>query len=178
MMTILTILFWISVFTGGIMILLLLLSLIGGMDFDLDLDIGGDSDMDSGGGLGVVKGVLTFISVSTWVVRILLIYEQSTPVSITVGILVGITIVYLLSKLLGFLMSQTEFNTYSIEDTLNKIGKVYLKIPSDGEGIVQVIVNDSMKDFKGKSHDNTEIPTGTSVRVMDVDKGYVIVKPE
>lgn len=177
-MTILGILFWISVFTGGLMFLLLILSLIGGLDFDLDLDIGGDTDTETGGGLGFIKGFLTFISVSTWVIRICLIYEQSSTVSITVGILVGVVIVYLLSKLLGYLMSQTEFNTYSIEDTLDQQGKVYLKIPINGEGIVQIIVNESMKDFKGKSHDNTEIPTGTNVRIVDVENGFVIVKPE
>jgi membrane protein implicated in regulation of membrane protease activity len=177
-MTILGILFWVSVFSGGLMIVMLLLSLLGGLDFDLDLDLGGDSDTDGGGGLGLVKGILTFVSVSTWVIRICLIYNQSNTVSITLGVVVGIVIVYLLSKLLDFLIKQTEFNTYTIEDTLDKMGKVYLKIPIDGEGIVQVVVNESMKEFKGKSLNNDEIPTGTSVLVVDVDDNYVIVKPE
>ncbi len=177
-MTILGILFWVSVFSGGLMILMLLLSLLGGLDFDMDVDIGGDSDTDSGGGLGLLKGILTFVSVSTWVIRICLIYNQSNTVSISVGIVVGIVIVYLLSKLLGFLMKQTEFNTYTIEDTLDKMGKVYLKIPVDGEGIVQVIINDSMKEFKGKSYNNVEILTGTSVRIVDVEDNFVFVKPE
>ncbi len=176
-MTILGILFWVSVFSGGLMIIMLLLSLLGGLDFDLDLDVGGDTDTESGGGLGILKGILTFISVSTWVVRIMLIYEKSSTVSITVGILVGIVVVYLLSKLLGYLMSQTEFNTYNIEDTIHKVGKVYLKIPVDGSGIVQVVVNDGIKDFKGKSNNNQEISTGTSVIVVDVENEYLIVEP-
>ena len=177
-MTLLGILFWLSVISDGLIIVMLLLSLLGGLDLDLDFDLGGDSDTDSGGGLGIVKGVLTFVSVSTWVIRICLIYNQSNTISISVGIVVGLVIVYLLSKLLGFLMRQTEFNTYTIEDTLDKMGKVYLKIPVDGEGIVQVIINDSMKEFKGKSFSNVEIPTGTSVRIVDVEENYVFVKPE
>ena len=176
-MTVLDILFWISVFTGGLMFVMLLLSVIGGLDFDLDVDLGGDTDTESSGGLGIFKSVLTFVSVSTWVVRIMLIYEQSSTISITVGVLVGVVIVYLLSKLLGFLLSQTEFNSYDIEDSIDRTGKVYLKIPVDGHGIVQVVINDGMKDFKGKSSENTEIPTGTSVTVVDVIDDFLIVKP-
>ena len=176
-MTVLDILFWVSVFTGGLMFVMLLLSVIGGLDFDLDLDVGGDTETEGGGGLGVLKSILTFVSVSSWVMRIMLIYEQSSTVSITVGVVVGVVIVYLLSKLLVFLMSQTEFNSYDIEDSIERTGKVYLKLPVDGHGIVQVVINDGVKDFKGKSYNNKEIPTGTEVIIVDVLDNYVIVEP-
>lgn len=159
------------------MFVMLLLSVIGGLDFDLDLDVGGDTETEGGGGLGVLKSILTFVSVSSWVMRIMLIYEQSSTVSITVGVLVGVVVVYLLSKLLGFLLSQTEFNSYDIEDSIDRTGKVYLKIPVDGHGIVQVVINDGVKDFKGKSSKNREIPTGTSVTVVDVLDDFLIVEP-
>lgn len=176
-MTILGILFWVSVFTGGLMILMLLLSILGGLDFDFDLDIGSDVDTEGGGGLGILKGILSFVSVSTWVIRILLISQKSTPFSISIGIIVGLVFVYLLSKLLGFLMKQTEFNTYYIEDTINKQGKVYLKVPVDGQGIVHIIINDGMKDFKCKSSTNEEIPTGSNVLVVDINNDILVVEP-
>jgi len=68
-----TILTWISITTGGILILMMLMSLIGGLDLDFDLDVGStDTDTDSSGGLGAIKGALTFVAVSSWVVKVLL----------------------------------------------------------------------------------------------------------
>ena len=171
----LDILFWVSVFSGGMMFLLLILSLIGGLDFDLDLDIGGgDADMD-GGGLGIFKGILTFVSMGAWVMRILLIGQQSTTVSLLGGIVVGLISVYLLSKLLKYLISQQEFNSWEMSDLIGSSGKVYLKIPHGGQGMVHVIHNDSVKELKAISPDKDDIPTGNSVEIIDVEEGRLVV---
>ena len=170
----LDILFWVSIFTGGLMFLMLILSLVGGLDFDLDLDMG-DADVETGGGLGIVKGVLTFIAVSTWMIRILLIAKQSLPISILGGIVVGVILVFILGKLLGFLISQQEFNTWSIEDALYNSGKVYLKIPVNGQGIVHVVIKDGIKEINAITKDKVDIPTGTEIEVIDVEGDLVVV---
>jgi len=59
-MAILEILTYISIFSGGILILLLFLSILGGLDLDFDFP-DGDGEVDSSGGIGIVKGGLTFI---------------------------------------------------------------------------------------------------------------------
>jgi len=70
-----TILTWVSIVAGGILILLMLLSLIGGLDLDLDL---GSPDVDTdAGGIGLIKGILTFTSVSSWVIKVLLVSNKS-----------------------------------------------------------------------------------------------------
>jgi len=170
----LDVLFWVSVFSGGILFILLLLSVIGGLDFDLDIDVSGDSDVD--GGFGIVKGILTFVSMSAWVVRILIIAEQHIAISITGGIIVGIITVYLLSKLLKFLIGQQEFNHWTMEDTIGKDASVYLKIPVKGQGIVHVIVDDSVKELKAKSYSKKEIATGATVVITDVEDNVVIAE--
>ncbi|MDA9773782.1 hypothetical protein N9B82_02400 [Saprospiraceae bacterium] len=173
----LDILFWVSVFSGGMMFLLLILSLIGGLDFDLDLDVGGDADMDGGGGLGIFKGLLTFISMGAWVMRILLISQQSTTISLLGGIVVGLVTVYLLSKLLSYLISQQEFNSWEMSDLIGASGKVYLKIPHGGQGMVHVIHNDSVKELKAISREESDIATGGSVEIIDVEEGRLVVTP-
>jgi len=47
-----TLLTWISIFAGGLLILLFLLSLLGG--FDLDVDIGSTEVDADAGGLGLI----------------------------------------------------------------------------------------------------------------------------
>jgi len=70
-------------------VLLLLLSLLGGLDLDIDTDFSSESDTDSGGGLGVIKGILTFVSVASWAMKIFLLSEQTTVLAITLGVLCG-----------------------------------------------------------------------------------------
>ena len=167
------ILFWISVFSGGLMLALLLFSLVGGLDMEMDVDA--ETDTDGGGGLGYLKGILTFISMSAWVMRILLIANKSKTVSILGGIIVGSITVFLLSKLLQFLISKQQFNTWKIEDAVHSSGSVYLKIPVNGEGIVKVKINDAMQELKATTNDKEDIPTGASVYIEDIENNKLVV---
>ena len=171
----LDILFWVSIFSGGMLILMLVLSLIGGLDFDFDVD-GSDTSIDDGGGLGILKGGLTFLAVASWVFRTLLVYNQPKPVSLIAGIITGAIAVYLMAKLLKILLRQQEDNSWTIQDTVGSDAKVYLRIPSsEGNGIIQVNVSGSIRDIKAKTRGN-EIPTGSSVKIIDVENEYVIVE--
>jgi len=77
MESILDILFWVSIFSGGLLVLLLILSLIGGLDIDVDTDLG-PTDLDTdAGGLGLFKGFLTFLSTSAWMIKIMIAANKS-----------------------------------------------------------------------------------------------------
>ena len=58
----LTILLYVSLISGGILILMVLLTLFSGLDFDIDF-----GDSDDGG--SIIKGTLTFFSVGAYIVR-------------------------------------------------------------------------------------------------------------
>lgn len=174
----LDILFWISIFSGGLLLLMLLLSLIGGLDFDFDIGGDADVDLDNSAGLGILKGGLTFISIGSWVFRIFLIYNQAKSISLIAGISAGVISVYFLSKLFRILLNQQEDNSWSIDDTLNLEGKVYLKIPGEqkGNGIVQVLLNGTMKELKASTMLKNDIPTGSDVLIVEIMDQQVIVE--
>ena len=171
------ILTWVSIIAGGILILLLLLSLIGGLDFDVDLDIG-STDVDTGaGGLGVFKGLLTFISVTSWVIKILMTSQKHTGIAVGIGLLSGIAALLLLNYLVRAMLRNDSYVNWTMEDALYQQGTVYLKIPADnGNGIVHVKVKGANRELKAKSFDKVEISTGEPISVMDIDGEYVIVK--
>jgi len=77
-----TILTWVSIIAGGILILMMLLSIIGGLDLDLDVDIGSTDVETDAGGLGVIKGFLTFVSVSSWIIKVLLAFDKHPGMAI------------------------------------------------------------------------------------------------
>jgi len=169
------ILTYLSIITGGILIFLMLLSIVGGLDLDFDVD-GGDGDADSSGGIGIIKGALTFISVSSWIIKVILATKTYPLLAIVGGFVGGYIAVVILNKIFKLLLTQTENVNWEPLDAIHQSGKVYLKIPGEGSGIIQVLINGVMRELKAKSINETEIATGESVFVQDFYEGFAIVK--
>jgi hypothetical protein len=172
------ILTWVSIIAGGILILLLLLSLIGGLDIDVDADIGStDVDSAGGGGLGIIKGVLTFVSVTSWVIKLLLATQKSPVIAIGIGLVSGLAALLLLNYIVVTLLKNDSNVNYSMDDALFQSGTVYLKIPSgENTGIIHVNVKGAKREMKAKSFDGSEIETGKTIDVMDIDGEYAVVR--
>lgn len=160
---------YIAFFTGGLLVILLLLSLLGGLDLDLDADAGG---------LGVVKAVLTFISIGTWTTKAFLVTQENPAISILVGVAAGAVAVFLVSRFLRFLLSQQSNVNWTPTDALAEQAKVYLPIPASGEGVVTVRIRGTQREIKARSAAGTRLSTGTVVVVEDVEDGVLIVREE
>ncbi len=167
----LTILLYTSVISGGILILLLSLSFISGLDLDIDF---GDTDIDAGG-MGLLKGALTFFSIGSYVVRSILMTDSNPVLAFTVGAVAGTVAVFFLSMMLKWLLKQQSNVNWKLEDSLYQKAKVYLKIPKSGSGIIHVNVNGVNRELKAKSIDNKEIPTGAQVQVENIEGEIAIV---
>ena len=162
---------YIAAICGGVLVLLLLLSLISGLDLDFDLDV------DADGGYGYLKGALTFFTFSAWTARILLISQANPVLAFVLGGVAGAVAVWIMSLVVRFLLSQQEEVNWSPAEALLEQGKVYLRIPAGGEGIVQVTVRGRKREMKARSRADEDIPTGASVVVEEVDAtGLAYVK--
>lgn len=173
---IITYLTYISLATGGLLILLMLLSLLGGLDLDLDF---GDTDIESGdgGGFGALKGGLTFISVTSWVIKLILATNQNPWIAVAIGVIAGTAALWLLSYIFKLLLSNEENVNWEMTDTIHQEGRVYLRIPAQGEGIVHINVKGATRELKAKTNSKQEIKTGETVLVTDLESQYVIVEP-
>ena len=168
-----TTLAYISFFTGGLLILLMLLSLLGGLDLDIDF---GDSDIDTDtGGLGLIKSGLTFISVCCWVIRLILMTSDNPIFAIVGGIVGGLIAVAILTWLLNLLLQNQSNVNWTPEDALNKMAKVYLQIPVNGSGIVQIDIKGATRELKAITKDLNAISTGEMVYVHAVENDIVVV---
>lgn len=173
----LTVLTWVSIVTGGILIILLLLSIFG--SFDLDIDMGPTEVETDAGGLGLVKGILTFVSVSSWVIKIMMTLDHHPGFAIFIGLIAGMMAFVLLNYLLNILLSQQENVNWTYRDALLEKGTVYLKIPGGNKtGIITVNINGARRELKARAEDSGEIHTGTQIHVVDMDGDTAIVKQE
>lgn len=165
-----------SLIAGGLLVLLLLMSILGGLD--LDLDVGTDTDTESGSGLGIIKSLLTFLSVGCWVIKILLTNEKNVWFAVVIGIAAGLIALLLLSYLLKLLLRNEENVNWELDDSLFQQGEVYLKIPKNGSGLVNVNIKGATRELKAKSRDRVEIKTGDRIRVVAVEEEFVLVERE
>ncbi len=169
-----TILTWISFITGGLLIILLLLSLLGGLE--LDFDLGGDTDVETdSGGLGVVKSVLTFISIASWVVKLVLLTDRNPAMAFGIGIVSGLAAVFFLSLLLRALLRNQENVNWKPQDATYEKAHVYLRIKKNELGLIKVNINGAIRELKARSH-GEDIATGAQVVVDSVDdEGIALV---
>jgi len=172
-----TILTWVSIIAGGILILLMLLSLIGGLDLDLDIGSSTDVDTDSGG-IGLIKGFLTFISVSSWIIKILLAANKHIGMALGIGVICGIIALMILNYIFRLLLKNESNVNWKMEDAMFQNGEVYLKIPPNGSGIVNVTINGVPREMKALSLDNKEIKTGSAITVIDIEGEFVKVQAQ
>lgn len=170
---------YLSLICGGLLALILLLGILGGMDLDFDLDFDDADQSDVGIGVGVVKGGLAFVSVGAWVLKLLLLTSANPFIAIVCGVAAGAVAVYLMSFMVRWMMRFDENVNWTVTDAVMRSGKVYLRIPAGGEGLVLVNVKGGMRELKAKSTDGGDIPTGTAVFVDDVTAdGRVLVSVE
>lgn len=170
------ILTWITLIAGGLLILIFLLSLLGGLDLDFDI---GSPDIDAGGGVGMVKGVLTFVSISAGVMRTMLITEQHPGIAITIGIISGIIAFLILNYLFKLLLKNDQNVNWEMDDALFAKGDVYLKIPANsGNGIINVKIKGAIRELKAKSLNNKEIKTGEKIVIVAIDGNFAIVEKQ
>ncbi len=171
------ILMWISIVTGGILVLMLLLSILGGLDLDMDFnfDFNTDTDTDVGhGGLGVFKGALAFVSIATWVAKIVLVSGFDLYLVLLISLSSGALAVLIMGLVLRMLLKIETNTNWHPEDAAYKMGKVYLKIPQNGFGIIHVKINGANRELKATT-DEKDIKTGETIIIEEYKNGIAKV---
>ncbi len=185
MQDVINILFFTGTIAGGLLILLLLISIFGGMDIggDVDVDAGGDLDAHgdtdvSDGSLGVLKTLLTFISVGAFTARAFLMNTAwSWTIVILTSIVAGAIAVFLLTWFFRWLLKNQEEGNWHIWQAEGKVGSVYVPIPEKGKGRIMVQIDEADREIAAQTKDGEAIGTREKVLVLEAKEDYVIVVP-
>ncbi|MFC2140525.1 hypothetical protein ACFLQ1_02255, partial [Candidatus Auribacterota bacterium] len=147
-----------------------------------DVDVDGDFDVDSDVAFELISinSLTAFFMMFGWIG--LSCYKQfslNSALSILIATAAGICcmlITAFLFRVAKKLVSQgVKFN---IADTVGKVASVYLKIPTQGKGKIQISINDGMtRELAAISKDHEEIDSFQSVEIVEViDANTVAVK--
>jgi hypothetical protein len=175
-----------AIFGGGMFILrtILMLAGIGGADTDVDADSGAlDSDHgqfedidhgehgshDAGLKLLTIQGLTAFVMMFGLTgfafSRSSLLGSLMTAV---VGILVGLFAMWLIAKGFALMRTLQSSGTMRISDAIGEEGTVYLTIPAEGTGKIQVTVSGRLMVMDAVSQDKVELKTGARVCVSEI----------
>ncbi|MCB0631042.1 MAG: hypothetical protein R2824_34460 [Saprospiraceae bacterium] len=181
MQDILNILFWAGTLAGGVLILLLLVSIFSGLEIgggDVDVNVDTDTDAGASEGLGVIKTLLTFVSVGAFTGRaILLNTSWSWPLVIISALVSGIVAVIILGWFFRWLLKNQESGNWQMWQAEGKTGSVYVPIPADGKGRIVVQIDDVDREIAAKSEKGEPIGTHAKVFIVEAKEDYVIVSP-
>ena len=138
-------------------------------------------DVDCADATGIsyfsVIGILSFLAVGSWGAILAYSFSDSHLVSIIAGLFSGFVEMFATIQFIRFLRNMQESGNLKISLAIGKIGEVYLTIPPMelGEGKVNVVINGSLRECQAVSLDKTSIPTGTKVRIVDLQGDDVLV---
>jgi hypothetical protein len=180
------IIYWASTIIGGTLFILRVIMMFVGGNFSDDvidsaLDAGGDLptgdhvDADISFKLMSVQGLTSFFMMFGLVGLALL--KAGLPVLLTVlgGMLAGLVTVAITGLIFTQMKRLQTEGTINIQNTIGTEGSVYLTVPKNGTGQVQIIVQGSLKIFDAVSKNKSVIATGEKVHVVGVAAGNTLI---
>ena len=146
------------------------------LSLDTDLDGASDSDSDDSFSFISVQSVTSFLMMFGWVGLAMMVESGlSAFIAILGGIAAGLITVLILKKIFKFFLGFKSDGTMRIKTALGAPGKVYLRIPAEGSGQIEVEVDGRLKIFDAVSKSKEEIKTGEAVTVVWIQDNNVLV---
>ncbi len=162
----------------------LVLQFFGG---DVETDFDTDIEIDQGGGhvdSDVGFKALSLHSLSSFLMMFglvgLALYRQSQvgfALSVVGGSVAGVVAVWVIGKLFRAAARLQSSGTLPTSMALGSSGSVYLTIPARGSGRVNVSFQNRLREFDAVSADGQAIPTGTAIKVVQVNGNVLVVEP-
>ena len=178
----LELLFAASALVGGILFLLwFVLMMVGGFAADifeglLGMDGLGDLGADASFKALTFQGLMAFLMFFGLAGLYTLKSTETQTLAIAIGGTAGFASMYGTGKLFHLFVGLQSDGTVEISEALGATGTVYLRIPENGAGQVQVNFGGSMRTMKARAHDGTGIDGGAVIEVLEIMGDVLVVK--
>jgi membrane-bound ClpP family serine protease len=168
---------------GFFVVVKMILQFLGGetgthVDTDMQIDAGGGHvDSDVGFRLLSLHGLSSFL-LMFGLVGLALYHQSRTGVAIalTGGVAAGLAAVWVIGKLFQAAVGLQSSGTLPTMWAVGSSGTVYLTIPEQGTGRVSISFENRLREFDAVSIDGEPIPTGTAIKVVQVNANVMVVE--
>jgi hypothetical protein len=174
--------FLLAALIGTIVVVYRVIALFFGGDLEGEAfgDAHGDGHGQTGEGLHFfsVHGLSSFLMMFGLVGLALSRQSQAgAGLAILGGILAGLAAVWIIGRLFHLTHGLHSSGTLQPKAAAGCFGTVYLTIPAGGIGRVNVQIGQRTREMDAIHADGTELPTGTAVQVVRVERSLAVVQP-
>lgn len=185
-LSLIEIIYWVFTIIGGMLFVLrTLMMFVGGhfsddaLDAALDTgDVSSDhsTDGDASFKLLSLQGLTSFFMMFGLVGLALLRTNLPAMVSVIGGTAAGLASFWVLSLIFAQMKRLQSEGTIHVQNAVGAEGSVYLTIPKNGTGQVQIVTQGALKIFDAISKDKLLLATGDKIRVVSVDGNTLVVE--
>ncbi|CAZ95437.1 hypothetical protein Q4603_07115 [Zobellia galactanivorans] len=183
MMTLFEKIYWVTAITASIiLIILLIMTFIGG---EID-DIEGDVDVEIEGDTGIefqflsFKNLVGFFTIFGWSGIACLDAGVAKGLTVVISVICGLLMMLAMASLFYYLGKLQSSGTLKLKNALNQIGEVYLTIGANRKSIGKVSINvqGTLRELEALTNADKDLVQGDVVVVKEVTaNGILIVEP-
>ncbi|MBU2975248.1 hypothetical protein [Zobellia sp. B3R18] len=183
MMTLFEKIYWVTALVASvILIILLLLTFIGGEVDDIDGDVDAEIDADTGIDFQFLsfKNLVGFFTLFGWSGIACMDAGMSKVVTVLISVICGLLMMLAMASLFYYLGKLQSSGTLKFKNALNQIGEVYLTIGANRKSIGKVSINvqGTLRELEALTNANEDLVQGNVVIVKEVTaNGILIVEP-
>ncbi|WP_289037364.1 hypothetical protein [uncultured Zobellia sp.] len=183
MMTLFEKIYWVTALVASvILIILLLLTFIGGEVDDIDGDVDAEIDADTGIEFQFLsfKNLVGFFTLFGWSGIACLDAGMSKGITVLISLVCGLLMMLAMASLFYYLGKLQSSGTLKLKNALNQIGEVYLTVGANRKSIGKVSINvqGTLRELEALTNANEDLVQGNVVIVKEVTaNGILIVEP-
>ena len=171
--------YWgVAIAASTIFVIVMLMAFLGGDTDGID-DIDTDLDADVGANFHFIsfKNLVGFFTIFGWSGIACLDAGFSTLVTVTISIVSGLLMMFVMASLFYFISKLSNSGTLNYKNALDAVGEVYLTIGSDRSkmGKVSINVQGSIRELDALTDSLTELKSGTIIKVVDVTPNGILI---
>ena len=167
---------------GTVFVVRTILLFIGlGQDIDADTDMSGDmhdglADTDVSFNFLTIHGITAFfLMFGATGLTLSSRYLLSEWVALSGGVAAGLVTMWLIAWLFGAMRRLQSDGTIRVRNAVGQEGVVYLRIPVDGIGKVQLTIQGGLKIFDARARCADVVQTGDRVKVVEVTPENMVI---
>ncbi|WP_289060650.1 hypothetical protein [uncultured Zobellia sp.] len=183
MMTLFEKIYWVTALVASvILVILLLLTFIGGEVDDIDGDVDAEIDADTGIEFQFLsfKNLVGFFTLFGWSGIACLDAGMSKGITVLISLVCGLLMMLAMASLFYYLGKLQSSGTLKLKNALNQIGEVYLTVGANRKSIGKVSINvqGTLRELEALTNANEDLVQGNVVIVKEVTaNGILIVEP-
>lgn len=172
--------YWIvAIISSFILVILLILTFVGG---DVD-DLSGDVDVDIDGDTGIdfqflsFKNLMGFFTIFGWVGIACLESGYSKTITLVVSVVCGLLMMLAMASLFYYLSKMQSSGTLKLKNALDQIGEVYLTIGAKRSTIGKVSINvqGTLRELDALTEEEKDLHQGDVVKVKEVTENGILI---